>query len=237
MTMPSFNQVDQFLQSVFSCAKPAADFLHRQGVPFNLAFYAVLALPFAIWLGCAFWAARTAGREHRSRIVSFIAGLAIPVVYAVLLPSVLRRQRRQKREQAKAEDEARRGRRIQLDRETRRRPVGETGKVSVAESAPENQPQDNDFLPARETSGQSIEADNGDRQRHYDFFMQKLKEQKAGGLVRLRIQYSDNEVVAERILEVMPELVVVETIDFSREHRRQSLRVPLARLVKVEEVS
>ncbi len=198
------------------------------------AFFIILA---GLWLTCAFWAASMAARMQSSKIIHFAISLLIPVLYAVvlsiLLPGILRRQRREARKLQKAAEAEKRQRKIPPPETKHRSP----GRRNGSSSAPGEKPQTESESTAASAENDRHTDDKISKEHlYYDFFYDLNKLQKNNQMVRpLRISYAGVEIVANCIIEVMPQLVVVETATKDRYAKPQCLRIPFRKIESIKQ--
>ncbi len=227
---------DVLLENFFSWFEPFVHYLYNLGISFDAVFFGLFIIIAAIWLGFALWGGQVAGRGNRSRLISFIIGLAIPVVYPMLLPGIVKRDRRKARALAK-KTEAERLKKTIPPPETKRQRSGRTVEEEKRKErkSPVYSKRTGDTQVARASGENGETGQSGeDRARnHHRFFSKLARAQKEKDTpTRLHVTYGELEVTTEYILEVMPRLVVVET---SGSQKPQSLRIPFKRINNIKQ--
>jgi hypothetical protein len=187
-------------------------------LPVEYAFYVGVALPALVWVVFAFWGAQRAENGGHSFSINFIIGMAIPVVYPLTVPVIIARERRKRRvARLQAEEEARQ-RRIPF--KERHRPVAQfAGEKKVS----------SDGDPQTVLESPEFPAANGPCVRYFSS-IERRQTEDAGA--RLHIEYGDGEELdSERILEVLPKTLVVQTWNDNVQNH-QSVRIPYAKIVR-----
>jgi hypothetical protein len=188
-------------------------------LPANYAFYVAVALPALVWVGFAFWGALRAENGGHSFSINFIIGMAIPVAYPLTVPLIISRERRKRRvARLQAEEEAKH-RKVQF--KERHRPVAQfalQGKKKSSEGEPQMALDSPEFPAANEPCVR--------------YFSSIERRQTEDSGARLHIEYGDGEELeTERILEVFPKTLVVQTWNDNVQNH-QSVRIPYAKIVR-----
>ena len=197
--------------------------LRRVNLPVVYAFYVAVALPALVWVGFAFWGAQKAEDGGHSFSINFIIGMALPIIYPLTVPLTIARERRNRRAaRLRAEEEAKE-RKIPFTE--RHRPVAqfvEEKKISADNGSQE-------VLGAPE-----FPAANEPCIRYFSSIERRQSEDQGA---RMHIEYGDGEELeTERILEVLPKTLVVQTWNENAQ-THQSVRVPYAKINRARPLS
>ena len=177
------------------------------GIDVDFLVLAVVAFLLTVWVGSGTWAGSIAASRHHSPKLHFAAGLFVPYLYPVIL--LLARDVRGAGEREKSRE-----------RKRREEEEEEEEKQRIAEMLGGDS---ND-----EFGAEPLEEEGWDMA----YFDRISRDENGEPTGPWRIVYGDTEVVALRIVDALPENVLVEVEgDDERGHR---LRIPYSRIVSCE---
>ena len=123
-----------------------------------------------------------------------------------------------------------------LPEQRRRRPIGGTSKgAGRTDRLQRPRTGDTQLLP-------DVARPITDDDQHHEkiaaikevLLQQRRGQEGTSAPARLRIAYGDYQIVSTAVLEILPQAVVVETADDSGERDSEALRIPLARITRIE---
>lgn len=184
-----------------------AEKTREAGIDVDPLVLAVLAVALTIWLGSAAWAGSIAGSRHHSTKLHFVLGLAAPYLYPLIILFAMDVKGASARERARKEQEE-----AELSAQEEKRRVADMLETPRDEFEDE---------PVEETP-----------QWDMAYFDRISRDENGNPTGPWRIVYGDTEVIAVRIVDALPQNVLVEVEgDDERGHR---LRIPYSRIVSCD---
>jgi hypothetical protein len=184
-----------------------AEKTQEAGIDADPLILAALVILLTVWFGSAAWAGSIAGSRHHSTKLHFVLGLVVPYLYPLIILFAMDVKGAGERERTRKEQQE-----AQIAAEEEKRRVAEMLET----------PQDEfDAEPVEEKPDWDME-----------YFDRISRDENGNPTGPWRIVYGDTEVIALRIVDALPQNVLVEVEgDDERGHR---LRIPYSRIVSCD---
>jgi hypothetical protein len=196
-------------QSFCSLVAFFADKTRSAGIEADPLILAALAIVLVIWIGSGAWAGSIAGSRHHSTKLHFVLGLLAPYLYPLIILFAM---------DVKGAGERDRGRKEQLAAAQ----AEEEEKQRIEEMLKQTTPRDEFDDPSME---ETVEW-------NMDYFDRISRDENGNPTGPWRLVYGDTEIVALRIVEALPQNVLVEVE--GEDDKGQRLRVPYSRIISCD---